>query len=72
MTEIQATLLRLKSQKEQVITLKRSLDEYNLLIAKQHSLNLPSHAFFTANAVLDPDTGAALEYPQLKLGKNAK
>ena len=72
MTEIQATLLRLKIQKEQATTLKRSLDEYNLIIAKQYSLNLPSHAFFTANAVLDPYTGATLEYPQLKLGKNVK
>jgi len=69
MTEIQANLLRLKSQKEQVTTLKRSLDEYNLLITKHHAFKWPSHAFFTANALLDPDTGAALEYPQSKLGK---
>ena len=60
------------NQKEQATTLERSLDDYNLPIVKQHSLNLPSHAFFTANAVLDPDTGTALEYPQLNLGKNTK
>jgi hypothetical protein len=33
---------------------------------------MPAHAFWTANAVVDPSTGTALEYPQLKLGDNSK
>jgi hypothetical protein len=33
---------------------------------------MPAHAFWTANAVVDPSTGNALEYPQLKLGDDSK
>ena len=33
---------------------------------------MPAHAFWTANAVVDPSTGTALEYPQLKLGDDSK
>ena len=72
MSEIKATLSRLEAQRTQATTLKRSLDEYDNVIRTQNNLNLPCHAFFTANAVLDPITGAALEYPKLKLGDNAK
>ena len=32
------------------------------------SPSLPAHAFWTANSVIDPTTGASLEYAQLKLG----
>jgi len=31
---------------------------------------MPAHAFWTANAVVDPNTGTAMEYPQLKLGED--
>lgn len=62
MRDIQATLLRLKVQKEQVPTLKRPLDEYNSFIRKQHALNLYWHTFVTANIVLDPGIRATLEY----------
>ena len=72
MSEIKTTLSRLEVQREQGTTLKRSLDEYDNLIRTQNDLNLPCHAFFTANAVLDPITGSALEYSKLKLGENAK
>jgi hypothetical protein len=34
--------------------------------------SLPAHAFWTANAVVDPSTGTAMEYPQLKLGEDSK
>jgi hypothetical protein len=27
---------------------------------------MPVHAFWTTNAVVDPNTGTAMEYPQLK------
>jgi hypothetical protein len=37
----------------------------------KHS-SIPAHAFWTANAVVNPSTGTALEYPQLKLGKESK
>ena len=47
-------------------------DEYNYFIRKQYALNLPSHAFFTANDVLELDTCATLQYPQLKLRKTQK
>jgi hypothetical protein len=33
---------------------------------------LPAHAFWTANAVFNPDTGVAEEYGKLKLGTNAQ
>jgi hypothetical protein len=33
---------------------------------------LPAHAFFTANTVVDPVTGAALEYRHLKLGPDSE
>jgi hypothetical protein len=33
---------------------------------------MPAHAFWTANAVVDPSTGTAMEYPQLKLGEDSK
>ena len=69
MSEIKATLSRLEGQKEQATTLKQSLDEYSNLIRTQHDLNLYCCAFFTANSVLDPVIGAALEYPKLKLGE---
>ena len=72
MSEIQAALSRLKAQIEQDTTLKCSLDEYNNLIRTQHDLTLSCHDFFTANAILDQVTGAAIEYPQLKLGESAK
>jgi hypothetical protein len=36
------------------------------------SLPLPAHAYWTANAVVDPTTGASLEYAQLKLGPDAE
>ena len=69
MSEIKAVLSCLETQKEQATTLKRSLDEYNTLDRTQHDLNLSCHAFLTANVVLDPFTGDALEYPKLKLGE---
>jgi hypothetical protein len=34
--------------------------------------SLPAHAFWSANAVVDPSTGIAKEYPQLKLGEDSK
>jgi hypothetical protein len=34
--------------------------------------HLPAHAFWTANAVIDPTTGASLKYAQLKLDTNSK
>jgi hypothetical protein len=34
--------------------------------------SLLAHAFWTANAVVDPSTGTAMEYPQLKLGEDSK
>jgi hypothetical protein len=34
--------------------------------------SMPAHAFSTANAVIDPTTGTALEYPQLKRGEDSK
>jgi hypothetical protein len=34
--------------------------------------SLPAHAFWTANAVVDPSTGTAMEYPQLKLDEDSK
>ena len=34
--------------------------------------SIPSHAFWTANAVVNPSTGTALEYSELKLGKDSK
>ena len=34
--------------------------------------SLPPEAFFTANSVIDPETGAALEYRHLRVGPNAK
>jgi hypothetical protein len=37
----------------------------------KHS-SMPAHAFWTANAVVNPSTGTALEYPQLKLGEESK
>jgi hypothetical protein len=33
---------------------------------------MPAHAFWTANVVVDPNTGTAMEYPQLKLGEDSK
>jgi len=33
---------------------------------------MPAHAFWTANAVVNPSTGTALEYPQFKLGDDSK
>jgi len=33
---------------------------------------MPAHAFWTANAVVNPSTRTALEYPQLKLGEDSK
>ena len=69
MSEIKAVLSCLETQKEQATTLKRSLDEYTTLVCTHHDLNLPCHAFFTANVVLDPFTGNSLEYQKLKLGE---
>lgn len=69
MSEIKAVLSRLETQKEHATTLRRSLDEYNTLVRTQHDLNLPCHAFFTANVVLDPFIGDALEYSKQNLGK---
>jgi hypothetical protein len=34
--------------------------------------SMPAYAFWTANAVVDPSTGTAMEYPQLKLGEDSK
>jgi hypothetical protein len=34
--------------------------------------SMPVHAFWTANAAVDPSTGTAMEYPQLKLGEGSK
>jgi hypothetical protein len=34
--------------------------------------SMPAHTFWTAKAVVDPSTGTALEYPQLKLGEDSK
>jgi hypothetical protein len=34
--------------------------------------SLPAHAFWTAKFVVDPSTGTAMEYPQLKLGEDSK
>ena len=72
MTEVNLTLQRLLQQKEFTLTLERSIQDYNELITKQHNLNLPPQAFFSANSGVDSTTGASLEYPQLKLGDNAK
>ena len=33
---------------------------------------LPYEAFFTANAVMNAETGVAEEYPRIKMGKEAK
>ena len=33
---------------------------------------MPAYAFWTANAVVDPNSGTAMEYPQLKLGEDNK
>ena len=44
-----------------------AIQQYETFIQNQHALNLPPHAFWTANSVLDPDTAAALEYRDLKL-----
>ena len=46
--------------------------QYESLIKQQHALNLPPHAFLTANGVVDPLTGVDLEYKDLKLGPVAK
>ena len=62
----------MEDQKLKSITLKRAISEHDKLISSQNNLNLSSDAFFTANAVVDSTTGASLEYPQLKLGKEAK
>ena len=72
MTEVKQTLQRLMHQKELTLTLDRAIQDYGEKIDKQHNLNLPPHAFFTANSVVDSTTGASLEYPQLKLGDKAK
>ena len=34
--------------------------------------SLPAHAFWTANAVIDPNTGASLEYRHLRLGPDGE
>ena len=34
--------------------------------------SMPAHAFWTANTVVNPNTGTAMEYPQLKLGEDSK
>ena len=49
-----------------------AIQQYETLIQKQHALNLQPHAFWTANSEVDLDTGAALEYRDLKLGSQAK
>ena len=46
--------------------------QYEAKITSQHNLNLPAHAFWTANTVVDPDTGASLEYKDLKLGEDSQ
>lgn len=48
------------------------IQQYEAVTQNQHSLYLLFHAFWTANSVVDPDTGAALEYFDLKLGSQGK
>ena len=72
MDEIQCTIKKLEDQKIKALTLQRAISEHEKLTTSQNVLNLPPKAFFTANAVVDPATGASLEYPQLKLGNEAK
>ena len=43
-----------------------------MLIRKQHALNFYFACILTANAVLGTNTGDSLDYPQLKLVRNAK
>ena len=57
-----------KSKTHDLPMRKRHSDVANLAI---HS-SLPPEAFFTANAVVDPETGAALEYRHLRVGPDAK
>lgn len=72
MAQVQATLTKLQARKEKSTTLAKAVSDYDTMIKKQHSLNLPAHAFSTTNSVVDPITGASLEYKDLKLGPQAK
>ena len=72
MTEIQATLLRLKVKKNKQQPSNGRLMSINYSLPNNIVYTYLRNVFFTASAVLDPGTGAALEYPQLKLGENAK
>ena len=72
MAQVQDTLLKLQTQKVKSTTLAKTVSDYDTMIKKQHTLNLPAHAFWTTTSVIDPITGASLEYKDLKLDPQAK
>jgi hypothetical protein len=41
-------------------------------LSSEERAKLPGHAFWTANTVVNPNTGAALEYQHLKLGPDGE
>ena len=69
---VKTKLSQLQSQFKQSLTMAAAIQQYETLIQKKHAINLPHHAFWIANSVVDPDTNAALEYRNLKLGSQAK
>ena len=72
MIQVHATLVELQAQKVKSTTLAKAVSEYVTMIKEQYSLNLPAHAFWTTNSVVDPITGTSLEYKDLKLDPQAK
>ena len=62
MLEVTTKLKQLESQLQHNMTMAVAVAQYEAKITSQHNLNLPAHAFWTANTVVDPDTGASLEY----------
>ena len=48
-----------------------AIQQYEILIQKHHTFNLPPYAFWTSNSVVDTNTGATLEYRDRKLGSQA-
>ena len=69
---VKTKLAQLESQQQQNTTMAAAVLHYESFIKKQHDLNLPPHAFLTANSVVDPLTGTVLEYKDFKLGPAAK
>ena len=72
MAEVQVTLKKLQAQKVKYTTLATTVSQYDTMINRQLSFNLPVHAFWTTNSVIKPIIDASFDYKYLKLRPQAK